>query len=444
MVVGKLAWTNIRYLTKVRSKDCTGVRNIAIFLLFLFAVTFLTTLTHSIFDKNVNLEITYAQTYSYWAFLCMILLSVYYTLTYQDYNNKNLVFPQSNVSSILSLQLYCYLSFIKLQLFALFLYFIHYGLLLLMDSILGIFEFAYQFSIPYIIKGFCVNIAYGFLIMSSIQLLGSFDRKFKWLFRGVFLGFIFMYLYFIPKLMTFGYILEEESLIKFLFKVMFLWIIISILSIIIHIYTKPSIKLQNITTSHIIITSTILILIIVIGSFIAYTPYKLIDSSNVNHVVVSEPYTTSKAITPKEVNYLVDISNVPDGTHLLTYSNIISNKSPTYYVNIDRDYRNKTKDQLLIDFYPNEYIVNDINMNLFTNPQLDIKINDNQLIIKVVERENLNVIFISPYTFMKQFEPYRYHNKYGGSISSTSTRNFTGSITVYLPKEKNLSLSYIN
>jgi hypothetical protein len=182
MFMGKVEWDNIVHLLKIRKKECVGIRNIFLFLVLMFAMD-LIALIQKTFTYASEVSWLTLQVYSLTGFFLMMIACVIYTLGYKEYNISTQIFPQSNKSRFTSYELFCYISFFKIQLATLALYFTQYGISLILSLIKGNIEFAYQFSLQFIVAGFMVNLMYGFIAIAFVILIGALDRKFKWIAR---------------------------------------------------------------------------------------------------------------------------------------------------------------------------------------------------------------------------------------------------------------------
>ena len=414
MFMGKVELDNIVQLLKIRKKECVGIRRyIFSFLLLMFAMD-LIALIQKTFTYATEVSWLTHQIYSSLGLILMMIACVIYTISYKEYNLRLQVFPQSNKSRFISYELFCYISFLKIQLLSLTLYFVQYGIGMILSLIKGNIKFAYQFSLQFIVAGFLVNLMYGFVAIAFVILIGVLDRKFKWIFRIVGIGSIIIGLafqeYSLPLLGNVIHIItRESSIILFLIKIICLWIVLICIYHSINKHTKnfeAEKKLSN-TKKMIAIAVTVALALLIIA-FINYSSYSITDSissANVTKVETSMEETIEQEdwqIPDGGIKSIIDISNILEGAEIKI---VLSEEDKHKYNIVFREgITNSSNDKLIIVFDPSESIVDWTEMSLFTETKLEAKLKNNTLYLDVTSDENVKVLFVTPYSFMWQFD----------------------------------------
>lgn len=431
MFMGKVDVKNTIQLLKIRNKDNYVAKKICIFLTALFGLDVIGllkgTLTYSEEIASISPQI-----YSTWGFILVIFTCIIYTADYKNKNYTYQIFPQNNISRFISYELSCYITFLTVQIYTLFLYLLQYGVTLIMDFLTNNIEFVYHFSIQYIIIGFFVTMMYGFLAISIVILMGTMDRKSQYIFRGlaiaIFVSWIIMKNRFVLNRLIEFYT-KEPSIILFLAKSICTWIGIVSLYHILNKYTKYYSTEKKTSYAYMLIAGIIPFILLI---FI-YSP---VTTSKVESINLTENSLDWKNIT-KYTGHYVDVSNIPDGTELKIVLSEENKKD--FNINYLEMSNRSYKDKIEVDFNPNYRMTNDIDFNKYEKPDLEVKLENNTIYFHVKIKENIKVIFSSPYSVMPQFDYFKgkqiYKEFYGSKGGSGS-----GTINIYLPKNKKLYL----
>lgn len=452
MFMGKVESDNIVQLLKIRKKECGGIRNIFVFLLLMFAMD-LIALIQKTFTYATEVSLLTLQVYSLTGFILMMIACVIYTLGYKDYNLSLQIFPQSNKSRFISYELFCYVSFLKIQLFTLALYFVQYGTSMILSLIKGNIEFAYQFSLQFIVAGFMVNLMYGFVAIAFIILIWTLDRKFKWIFRIIGIGSIIIALAFQEySLWIFVNILHiitrESSILLFLIKTICLWIVLICIYHAINKHTKyfEAEKKLSHTNKLIAIAVAVAFALLIITS-LTYFSYRITDSTSSDTVTKVEMSAEESIeqenlqITKEETKNIIDISEIPEGTELKI--ELSEEDREQYNILLGEGLINPSNNQILVDFFPASSYVDYNDMNLFTEPKLEVRMKDNVLYLNITSNENVKILLLAPYSFMWQFDYFKGKHIFKEHVGSMGGGG-SGTITIYLPEDKKLTILELN
>lgn len=432
MFMGKADLVNIRNLLKIRNKESTGINYIYYLLTFLFVMD-LIGLIRSVFAFDTEAVSVSFQPYSNWSFVLMIFACLYYTVTYNDYNNRHQIYPQNNKSRFLSYLLFCYLSFLKTQAAALGLYFLQLGICGMFDSFKRNIDYAYPFSPFFLISGICVTLLYGFIILSLMVLLGALDRKFNWWFRLSFIGIM------VILVTTQGgsllirvihFLTKEYSLPVFIMKALIIWLGFLLLGYIVNVITRYYRLQKNFKYYYAIIAALLLLLIFIKGG-LTISPYQT-------------SYGSSKVVPDfvesvlENAQYQVDVSSLPDGAQLkvkMSWEDRAKNNP------VSLDIQSKSPDKLLINYAPPANAVNDIDFNKFTKPILILSLDNNILSIRTESMVNRKIVMLYPFSFLQNFDCYK--ESYYKLKSGTSSTSGSGAIYIFPPKGKNIEVNCI-
>lgn len=436
MFMGKVEWENTIKLLKIRNKESQVVKGICFVLLALFGID-LYSVIRKIMEHSSEVVAIHYQTYSVWAFVLIMICLCLVVMNYNQYHCKIQIFPQSKKSELVSFLLFCYQSIIKVLIFSLVLYLIQYGISEILTMFFDNVNHVYKFNILFILSGFLVNILYGFLIISFIILLGVLDRKYRITFRIIAIGaFLISYInyvkgnYILNRIL--GFIMGETSIIIFTIKGTFLLLVFIAICLYINEKTKYYQVDKGFILSNAIVGVAIGLIMYIVLSFFMFSTDKMESSI----VEVKEPKIN---FGNQQVNnsYKVDVSHLPDGsTILLNFPKKLSEEYSLYY---DNESVNLTNDQIIIDFVRVRKFADWVDLYQFMDVQIDQKLEGNTLILNIVSKENVKVFFISPFSFMWQFDYFRDKQilkEKAGSMGGGGG----GNISIYLPEGKKLKV----
>ncbi len=410
-------------LYKIRCRESrTSILILMAIPTFLFFLDFFVVITQvsNYNDAPVAFQLN---TYSQSMLIPLMIFIGFLLFYYKKFNTEHEVFPQTNKSRFLSFLLYNYGLFLKVSVISLLLYLIQYGIISIIAKFNGNVLFAYDFSMTFVLWGFIVNLIYGFLAISLLIFIGVLDRKFGLIFRFIFGGIALLFLIsangnsmseYIIKFV--GFWTKEPSLILFTIKSVALWVIVSWLSWIINsntVYYKS--QSQRFPKW---IAATVGLLSI----FTIATATLFINNSNTN-------ITSHQEISVSEEKYdlLRDgYTQIPLDCSTLNQGDVITivtdfspkNESMTVWTNTIDDFKLDAVDVegLHISYKLPENVVNDVNLNSLSNPEITAKLEGTTLYINYSSDKNQKLLFLAPYSFMDQFEAYKDKNLYNSKL----------------------------
>jgi hypothetical protein len=184
----------------------------------------------------------------------------------------------------------------------------------------------------------------------------------------------------------------------------------------------------------------IAITVAILIAYVLITYLSLSYSSNSSVVEISTEEAIkqeNRQIPEEEIESIVDISDIPEGTELKIVLSEEDKKK--YNVSLGERITNSSNDKIIIKFNPARKIVDWTNMNLFTETKLETKLEDHTLYLDVTSIENVKVLSVTPYSFMWQFDYFigkHIFKEQPGSMGSSGTE----AIIIYLPEDKKLTI----
>lgn len=424
-------------LYKIYNKE-TRLNRLIIFAipLFLFVIDFMGVWTQVF---NYNDQITYFSLNTYSQYLMVISLAflIGMAFMYKRINKEHEVLPQTNKSRFLAHILFNYSLIIMLSVLALVLYLAQYGIISIISNFTGNIHLAYDFSLRFVISGFIVNFIYGSLLIALILLIGTLDRKWPLYFRISFLVLIPILLFnnlFLGKgLMDFiSFWTKEPSVIVFVVKAAGLWVVLSGLAWSINantVYFKNANAKFSKASIAVICCIVALMLIapmLLFGGFTYHTGYNQEVSVSENEAL---DYSSKYIPLPLDASHL----KKGDTIKVVTNCRFEDNKMSIVDIKAD-DYGDvsfygfdSTVEGLQISYVLPEQMHNEINVTSFINPKVTASLDGTTLYLNYEYDKNQNVLYLSPYGLMGQFDAFKDKNHFKDFIG-TSGGNYYGSV----------------
>ena len=330
---------------------------------------------------------------------------------------------------------------------ALIAYLLQYGILSVIAGLNSNVHLAYDFSLSFVIWGFIVNLIYGFLAIGLLILIGALDRKFDLIFR-IILGAVFLLSIisfngtymgtYIGKLV--GFWTKEPSLILFTLKGLILWLVLSGTSWIINNNTVYF-KSKDYSFSKRIVIS--------IGLFLAITITTVfIFMGNISVTSVTKELSVKEEVGfDSHDGYIqlpVDCSNLKEGDVIKIITNLSTSSENLSIWTVsedDYDMNNIHIDGLHVSYDLGKYMVDNVNLNDFYNPEVTAKVEGNNLYINYSYDKNQKVLMLSPYNFMSQFEAFKGKNLYNSVFGSYRS---SSNVSVRVISERGIRVTPIN
>ncbi len=404
--MGKVEWNNTLQLLKIRKRESKSFLYISILLIVMFAFSVVPMIFNS-FNDSFTLNYTVMVIYSKVGLILSIITSIFFTIDYQSYNYKYEIYPSNNKTNFVSYGLFCYIHLVKVQIIALILYVIQYGIFNLLHVLKENIYFAYEFNILYLLTGFFLYLLYGFLAISVIIFIGSLNRKYIRIPKIVFIVFIvfctisFSYMkkhINMADNIVINFIVKESSILIFIIKAVSISLALIALSILLNKHSYNNKKERN----HGFIT-----LIACIGIFIILNNYGYGASSITtmreavveNYKIYAEEVYKSNSSEAKS-EYQIKLNELTSGENIKVY---LAEEDKRDFSIQQYNFSPKANKNIIVHFIPNKNTVNGIDVASYMNPQLAIRYIYDEIHLKVLSKKNVQVVFMEPYSMLKQF-----------------------------------------
>ena len=351
--------------------------------------------------------------FSYFIFIGTIIAVIIMCHSYKQTNDYYSIFPQTNTSRFVSSQIILYLWMLFLSIISLILYLLQ----VLVYKILSLYntniKMAYTFDFEYTLVGFLIYFMYGIFMISLISLIAALIRKFSTIavvslliIAAILITSHLTITEYIPYI--FGFIIQEAHIGIFFIKGFTLCFLLAIASFLINrdtIYYKTH-KKRNHT---IIITLGIVVIIIVNIFRISMSAdepaarSELLGHDTINNARIFKNITLD-ASDYEDLGMISVITNIEN----IENSNIENSNINMIYNHINHNnLKNAKGKNIVISYLYPVNITSNINLTDKTNPALTATLEDNVLTITYTYDKNIKVVFIPPWSIMKQFEKYK-------------------------------------
>lgn len=440
--MGKVEWNNTLQLLKIRKRESKSFLYISILLIAMFVFSVVPMIFNS-FNDSFTLNYTVMVIYSKIGLILSIIAGIFFTMDYQNYNYKYEIYSSNNKTSFVSYGLFCYILLLKVQIIALLLYVIQYGIFNLLYVLKGNIYFAYEFNRLYLLTGFFLYLLYGFLAISVIIFIGSLNRKYIRIPKILFMVFIVLCTVsfsYIKKYINMAdnivinFIVKESRILIFIIKTVSISLVLIVLSILLNLHSYNNKKERN---------YGYITLIACIGIFIILRSFSYDTSSitMINEPVVENEvydYELYKLNRSKEQNeYQINLNELTNGEIIKIY---LAEEDKRNFSIQRYNINSKTNDNIIVRFIPNKNNVNKIDVVSYMNPQLDIKCINDEIHFNVLYKENIHVIFLEPYSMLKQFAFFKGKGVLK-EFNGNSFGNALGKIILYVPE--NISIKIV-
>jgi len=444
MFMVKDEFDNIKRLLKVKLKI---ERRTMLWFFAVAATVFLTSLASTIFSltRSDTPNFRYfnvmdiSSNFLIWS-VCLYIVSMF---IYKWVNNNLSVFPQTNNSRFISTQICHYIFMAVVGLCALVFYFFYYGTIKLVSVFIDNIYFAIEISPGFLLTGYFIFIAYTFLLISIIELVGVILRK--WTYYAavaitaiaslVITNFTAVAEY-APRVL--GFILHEQSVAMFMMKAVAVWLAIVAVSVFINnftVYYKNNGQAK--TKRAIFICACISIAILIILPFtIMFNVSKTTESTS--EVQSVDAFILDFFADASETR--IDISHLPRGSNIALIEGdnintdthaggaaVITGQNLQAFVSGRDSLTNIQGDTLLIQFRPPFWHVNGFELAQHMNPEMTASLIGDTLRIDY-NMESANVVILPIWGIAGQFNIFRdrglvSENLLGRSAGGSQTAN---------------------
>jgi len=197
-----------------------------------------------------------------------------------------------------------------------------------------------------------------------------------------------------------NFIVKESSILIFIIKTVSISLILIILSILLNQHSYNNKKERN--YGYITIIACIGIFIILnnfsYGTTISST--MMIDEAVVeNEIYADEIYKFNRSEAKNE--YQIELNELINSENIKIY---LAEKDKHNFSIRHYNFSSKANENVIVHFIPNKNNINGIDVASYMNPQLAIRYINNEIHLKVLYKKDVQVIFMEPYSMLKQFE----------------------------------------
>jgi hypothetical protein len=426
----KEEFTNIKNLVKVRLKSATS--GYIVFVL-VFTGLLLIPLINNVIEIAGNSTSPYYHVSDMSEFILfgLIIGFIVSLIIYRSTNEKLSVYPQTNNSRLISKLLIQYITVVLVVAIVLAMYLVNLGVYKLMSAFSHDIVFALNIDFRFIIAGFLVYLAYSFLIVSVIELIGAVLRKWTY-YAAVALTTLFALLvvYFVriiehlPR--VFAFLIAEPSLLLFFLKAAGLWLAITVVTLVINRCTVYYKSHNQILKKGAIITCIIIAaaIITIVPAVLFEVSYSSSDDWDEGTWVIDENlYIVFEDIT-------VDVSHITNGRRIdVTGTNIQIMEQGEWIWSRDKNSAivsgvdsldSIQGDTIVVGYRPAWYLINGIEVLQYTNQQLSVHLEGNTLILDYT-RDNVHVILMPIWNLARQFDYFKDMGVLGANVLGISS-----------------------
>ena len=420
MFMVKDEFTNVKNLLKVKLK----INGRTIFISFtvaavIFLGSLITTVSGILLEDTLNLVHFQVMDFSITFLVIVFFMYITRMLAYKKINDVLTVFPQTNNSRFIATQIIGYLFMTAVALCALVFHLVYYGIIKLLSVFNDNIHLVINFDIGFIIVGLFVYLAYAFLLIGAIELIGTILRKWKHYAAVTLAAFVSLalvnivtFLEYFPRVLSF--LMGEPSVLLFMLKAAGIWLALVGLSLIINRFTVYHKSKVLAKTKHVFIICVavgVMILIVLPLTIVSNT-----TSYTTEIAVAVRPFNEfpeESSITP------IDISHLPRGSNLtlITSENIttdigiengaiITSRNHLAFVSTHGALTDIQGDTLIIEFQPPFFDVNGFELAGYMNPILNAYLVGDTLHIDY-SIENSRVVIMPTWGIARQFDIFR-------------------------------------
>ena len=408
MFMVKEEYANIKNLLRVRlltnAKGFVGLFVVAAIML----VGNLGTTVFGIFENTGVLQHYNVTDYSYTFFLGTAFAFIILMVLYRQTNGRLSVFPQTNNSRFISSLLMNYIIAVIAALTVLAIYFVNLGVIKLLSLFRDNIRFALTVDAGFIIEGFFVYLAYIFLIISAIELIGAILRKWTYYAAVAFTALLSLIVRneYAPKLLAF--LINEPSLTLFFIKAVGLWLVITAAALVINrftVYHKSQAAKKGLVIICVAITAVITF---VVPAVIVYS-----SDPNIGYLMSAVEASRVDDFFAEYEEIRIDVSHLPRGSSVHIKGDALNVLQGDTLVNTQvavngaENLNDLQGDTLVIMFKPPWIMVNGIDISRFGNPRITAHL-DGDILLLDYNIDSANVVIMPIWgSIVRQFDCFR-------------------------------------
>ena len=415
MFMVKEEFTNIKNLFRVRLK--TAKSGYIAFAL-VFTGLLLIPLINNIIDiiRNNTRPYNIVSDLSGFILFGVIIGLIISVIIYRTANAKLSVFPQTNNSRLISSLLINYFTVVMILVMILVMYMVNLGVFKLMSAFSYDIVFALNINYKFIITGFFVYLAYGFLLVSLVEFIGAVLRKWTYYAAIILTALFALFIVNFEKVLeslpgALAFLIAEPSLLLFFLKATGLWLAITTITLVVNRYTVFYKSHNQILKKGVVITCIIVaaIVIIIPGTLfeVSYSSGDVLENDG-TFIIDEHDYVSIKEFTI-DISHLQSGSRVDiDGTNIYIMqsdswvwqtngSAIVSNTESLYSIH---------GDTIVIWYRPAWFLINGIEVLKYTNQQLSVHLEGNTLFLNY-SYDNVHVMLLPIWSLARQFDSFK-------------------------------------
>ena len=405
----------------------------------------LVTMLFGVLKKDGGFQYFYNFDYSVTIFIGVIIGSIIVMLIYRQINAKFSVFPQTNNSRYISSLLINYFFYATAFLAVLVMYLINLGAIKLLSTFRYNIHLALKVDASFIVTGYFVYLAYIFIIVAAIELVGTILRKWTYYAAVAFTTLLSLGIINIVRVIDYAprvlaFLIMEPSLPVFFVKAAALWLALTVAALIINrctVYYKSQNK--AVTKRVVIICAVIATSITIIMPIVFLHNTRSGVGYMTNEFVVEQ--VDDYISEPNEIR--IDISQFPRGSNIgikgtnitvMREDGIIPYNSDEEATVIGADALNDIQgDTAVIRFQPNAYVVNGIEISHYANPRIEARIDGDMLYLDYI-RDSANIVYLPIWEIVRQFDCFKGRDILAESPFMNSS-GWYGSTNIYISVE---------
>ena len=445
MFMVKDEYANMKNLFRVRVKSYT-----ATFIWFFVVITFvfLASLTGTVVGILRSDTVRYYNItdFSGWMIFGLALGYVLQAFIYRNTNAKLSVYPQTNNSRFISSLLYNYIWVFIAALTVLVAYLLQYGVLSMLSVFVDNIHFALNFDMGFVVAGYFAYVLYVLLLVAVIELIAVILRKWTYYALAAFTAISSLLIVNFSMVIerapnTLAFLFREASLSVFFVKSIVLLLVITAVAIVINHYTVYHKKQDRALNKSIVIGCVLIALAAVI-----IVPFALLNTTTATlqtQTISTEVNAPWDTIWDRFEKIRIDISHLPQGSNIEIQvdnpNTIIIKDLATHFgrdtaaiISGTGALENIQGYTLYILYRPPTFLIDDIELFQFANPQFSVRLEGSSLIVDYYF-DNAQVIIMPIWDVIRQFDVFRDRNIFAGRpFGHSGGGNMTANINIWI------------
>lgn len=416
MFMGKNELENIQALTKVKLRNSKWFLVWSgIIMVTIFAINLTSNMIMLIKTTDFAVSI-YMLDFSTLFLVFLMIFLIIYQITYRQTNDLYAVYPQTNTSRFQSSLLYQYEIIAMLGSMNLVLYLFEFALFRFLSNCNNNIVILLEFNLSFILIGFLTFLAYAFVAVSVLSLLGALLRKIGYFALPVVVALLSLFIAnlqwsikLIQKISAF--ITGEQSIPLFFLKCLLLWTVCTTAAILINKYTVYQTSKRKLSIGFAAACIGIALFVIISSATLSYT----IGGSGTSSILTFSEGNAN--ISNRMVEIPLDVSEYPKGSELrivlndkiirpVSKSIVRRDNNSMYYSG--EETRTIDSEMLYVYYHYPFYGDNSYNLNLvdYVNPHFTAVLKDDTLYLDFTYVTNRKIVILPIWSMASQFACY--------------------------------------